>query len=643
LFVVSGKIDISHCLKMFKEIKRLLQLSIRALRMFGWRFLIKEIVRYLLHGPAVDNNLSTNKINYLKTYSSEQIKTLLDSFVVSPKISIVTPVYNVAPSYLNECIQSVIDQYYTNWELCLYDDCSTNNTETKSCLENWIDKDARIKVQFGKTNKHISEASNIAIAMSTGDYIGLLDHDDRLAPEALLEVVSAINNHPLAELIYSDEDLINPEGEYCNPHFKPDFNLSLLLSHNYITHFTVIKKDTGDKVGWFRKGLEGAQDHDLLLRVIEKTSQIIHIPQILYHWRQTETSTALNYNEKSYADKASQKALSDYAQRNGIEAKILNGPGSGAYRFKRKITTNKKVSIVIPFKDQVNLLKECVTSILKKTNYENYEIILVSNNSSKSETKKYLDSVSRNNKKIRVLEYNNPFNYSAINNWAVKQASGEFILLLNNDIKAINEEWLESMLEHIQQDNVGIVGAKLLYADNTIQHAGVIIGIAGIAGHSHRFFPDSTNGYYYRPSVIQNLSAVTGACLLTKKKLWEEVKGLDETNFEIAFNDIDYCLKIRKLGYDIVYTPYAKLYHYESKSRGPEDTPLKRERFNKECKRLIEKWGTNCFIDPFYNINLTLDYENFNLKKHISPDNQTDSNTFNQDQQYNHTRFDQHI
>jgi GT2 family glycosyltransferase len=598
---------------MLKEIKRLIHLSIRTLKIFGWSFLIKEIIRYLLHGPLNNIDQPGNKIDYIKTYSSEQIKTLLDSFTLTPNISIITPVYNVAPFYLNECVQSVIDQYYTNWELCLYDDCSTK-IETKNCLENWIGKDARIKVQFGATNKHISFASNTAIAMSSGDYIGLLDHDDRLAPEALLEVVSAINRHQAVELFYSDEDLINPEGEYCNPHFKPDFNLSLLLSHNYITHFTVIKKETGDRVGWFREGLEGAQDHDLLLRVVENTNQIFHIPRILYHWRQTETSTALNYNEKSYADNASRKALSDYALRNGIEAEIHNGPGFGAYRFKRKIATNKKVSIIIPFKDQPKLLKECVTSIVKKTSYANYEILLVSNNSSKSETKKYLDLVSRNNQKIKVLEYNLPFNFSAINNWAVKQASGEYILLLNNDIKVISNDWLESMIEHIQQENVGVVGAKLLYADNTIQHAGVIVGIAGIAGHSHRFFPDSTNGYYYRPSVIQNLSAVTGACLLTKKELWNRVEGLDETNFKIAFNDIDYCLKIRKLGYDIVYTPYSKLYHYESKSRGPEDTPEKRERFKYECNLLIEKWGTNNFEDPFYNINLTLDFENFNLK-----------------------------
>jgi GT2 family glycosyltransferase len=322
----------------------------------------------------------------------------------------------------------------------------------------------------------------------------------------------------------------------------------------------------------------------------------------------------LNYNEKSYADRAARRALSDYAQRNGIEAELLDGPGLGVYRFKHKLITNEKVSIIIPFKDQPAYLKKCVQSILAKTAYPNIEVLLVSNNSTQKKTFKCIEQLKQHDSRIKVLEYNVPFNFSGINNWAVQQSSGEYILLLNNDVEAISEQWLEAMLEHIQQNRVGVVGAKLLYPDKTIQHAGVIIGIRGIAGHSHRFCPDTGIGYYYRPVVIQDLSAVTGACLLTRRSLWDKVGGLNEKNLKIAFNDIDYCLKIRKLGYDVVYTPYAKLLHYESKSRGLEDTPEKRKRFQEESKYLKQTWQTHQIPDPFYNVNLSLSVENFKLK-----------------------------
>jgi GT2 family glycosyltransferase len=597
------------------EIKRIVRLSWQTLKLFGVGFLLKEVIRYLRFGPLPVYNSDKYELfreTFLTNYTSEQIATMVEGFAHKPLISIITPVYNIDPKYLDLCIKSVLSQHYQNWELCLYDDCSTKE-ETRNCLREWIGVDHRIKVKLGNKNLHISLASNEAIGMSSGEYIALLDHDDELTPISLLEVVNEINKNPQTAVIYSDEDLIDEKSNYTSPHFKSDFNKALLLSHNYITHFLVVKRNVGEAIGWFRKGYEGSQDHDLLLRLIEKTSAIAHIPKILYHWRQTETSTAMNYTEKSYADDAAKKALADYAERNHIEAQILNGPGSGAYYFKRKIVTDKQVSIIIPFNDQVKLLKDCVESLIAKTNYPNLEILLVSNNSKERRTFRFLRRIEKIDSRIKVLEHNVPFNFSVINNWAVKQSRGEYILLLNNDMKVISTGWLEAMLEHIQQDNVGIVGAKLLYADNTVQHAGVIIGISGIAGHSHRFSPDTSNGYYYRPTVIQNLSAVTGACLLTKRELWDRVGGLEEEKFKVAFNDIDYCLKIRELGYDVVYTPYAKLYHYESKSRGPEDTPEKKERFRLESLNLIEKWHTNTLPDPYYNINLTHIYEDFSL------------------------------
>jgi len=576
----------------------------------------KRFFHYLSREKIISHDSSYNTFlmkNLLTSRHLNELKQEINRFSYQPTFSIIIPVYNVKPKWLNECIESVIKQVYPNWELCIYDDASTNN-ETINCLKKWEGKDGRIKVSFGKTNKHISLASNEAIKMADGEFIALLDNDDELSANALFEVVKVLNDNPEIDFIYSDEDFITPEGRYFQPHFKTDFNLSLLLSHNYITHFAVIRRKLGDEINWFRKGYEGAQDHDLFLRITERTRKIYHIPKILYHWRQSETSTSLNYNEKSYADKAARKALTDYATRNNIEMELLDGPGLGVYRFKRKIITKEKVSIIVPFKDQVDFLKDCIAGIIEKGGYPNWELLLISNNSENKETFTYLEKIKNSDHRIKVLEHNVPFNFSAINNWAIEQCEGKYILLLNNDIKAISDGWLNAMVEHIQLENVGIVGAKLLYSDDTIQHAGVIIGIQDVAGHSHKFYPDHSVGYFYRPVVIQELSAVTGACLLTKKELWNKVGGLNEINLKIAFNDIDYCLNVRSLGFDIVYTPYAKLYHYESKSRGLEDTPEKQKRFYSEVKFMIDKWETNRIPDPFYNVNLTLKSEDFKLK-----------------------------
>ncbi len=584
----------------WKELKRLIPLTYETYKTFGISTLLKEIKRYILHGPIIEGE-SKNK-------TKKNLKTLK----IKPKISIITSVFNIKPFLLDATIQSVIGQNYTNWELCLYDDCSTEG-KTLDCLQRWTEKDDRIKIQHGTNKKNISFASNNAIKMANGDFIGLLDSGDLLTPFTLLEIVKKVNEDNKVDFIYTDEDHIDSSEIYFKPHYKSDFNRSLLLSYNYISHFSVTRKDLGDKLGWFREDFDGAHEYDLFLRIIEKTNNILHIPRILYHCRQFSNNVSLKLNENSNEDIAARKALLDYSKRNCIEADIINGPELFTYRLKRKIITDKKVSIIIPFKDQVNYLRECVNSILEKTSYNNFEILLISNNSIEAETYDYLEIV-KNNPRIRIMEYNVPFNYSIINNWGVKQAKGDYILLLNNDIKVISDEWMEAMLEHIQMDSVGIVGAKLLYEDNTIQHAGVIIGLGGVAGHSHKFLPDNRLGYFNRASVVQNLSAVTGACLLTKKEIWLKVGGLDEINFKIAFNDIDYCLKVRSLGYEIIYTPYAKLYHYESLSRGFEDTPEKQMRFSSECQMMVQKWNTRVIPDPFYNINLTLDAEDFSFK-----------------------------
>ena len=520
-------------------------------------------------------------------------------------ISIVTPVYNVDPKWLDLCIKSVLNQTYQHWQLCLYDDRSTNQ-ETIDCLKKWdAVGDPRIRIGYGKENVNISGATNGAIALADGDYITFLDNDDELTPDAIYVVVQYLNAYPDTTILYSDEDKYEMTGHRTGPYFKSDFNLDLLRSNNYFTHLTVIRKDIGDKIEWLKLGYEGAQDHDLVLRVIDVVdhSTIRHIPEVLYHWRKIPTSTAGNYGAKDYAYQAGVRALEDHMERNGIYGRIEKGMWGGAYRMLREIHNPKKVSIIIPFKDHIHFLERLIPSIEDNTLYPSYEILLINNQSEKEETLDFLSTLSHDNTNIKVLDYDYPFNYAAMNNWAVTQADGDYIMLLNNDMEVITEGWLSNMVEHIQRDEVGAVGCKLLYEDNTLQHAGVLMGINGSAGHA---FKGQTNGtHYFNMGVIKNVSGVTGACLLTKKELYLELGGLDEKLFKVAYNDVDYCLKLREKGFLIVYTPYTELYHYESKSRGYEDTPEKEARHLQEKEALQKKWGQQCLVDPYYNPNLS--------------------------------------
>lgn len=540
----------------------------------------------------------------------EEIKKIINEFKLQPKISLLTPVYNCPPEFLKACVDSVLAQSYTEWELCLYDDFSTN-PETINYLISIQNKHDRIKVKFGQSNLHIAEATNQCFEMSTGNYIALLDHDDTLHPHALYEIVSFVNKNPDIDFIYSDEDKISVEGVQTDPYFKSDFNIDLFLSNNYLNHFSVFKTEIFKQAGKFRKGFEGSQDYDLFLRILSITKKFGHIPKVLYHWRKVPGSTADTYQSKSYPEKAALKALTEYIQREKIDGVIEKGFFPGCFRLKRTIKTKPKVSIIIPFRDEVTMLKDCLKSIWLNTEYNNYEIILVNNQSTKEETLNYLNNIKT---QVTVLDYNQPFNYSAINNFAVKHAKGEVLLFLNNDIEAREKGWLEAMIEHIERPEIGAVGAKLSYPDNTLQHAGVVLGINGVAGHVHKHLPSISPGYFMRANAIQNLSACTAACLMVKKAVFEKIGGFNEKNLTIAFNDIDLCLEIRKLGYKITYTPYAHLTHYESKSRGFEDTPEKIKRFESEIKFMQQKWGETLFSDPYYNPNLTLNKEDFSLK-----------------------------
>ena len=541
----------------------------------------------------------------------ENIKNELNAFVKKPLISVVMPVYNVAPEWLELAVSSLEKQWYTNWELCIADDKSTNE-ETVNYLKSL--NNPKIKTIFLDKNVNISGASNAALSLAKGEYIALMDNDDELTPDALYEVVKAINEKD-AEFIYSDEDKLEMDGRFSEPHFKPDYAPDMFLSQNYISHLGVIKTELITKVNGWEIGLEGAQDYDLYLKVLEHTDRVVHVSKVLYHWRKIPGSTAAEFSDKSYAQEAGMNALSNAMKRRGITTKVENGKYPGTYKVNYDIIGEPLVSIVIPFKDMPELLDMSINSVLEKSTYQNYEIIGVSNNSEEKETFEMMALLEKKDARVKFVEYNEPFNYSAINNYAVNNyAKGEYIVLMNNDIEIITAEWMEELLMHSQRSDIGVVGAKLYYPDDSIQHAGVIIGIGGIAGHSHKYFKKDIVGYFTRLHLIQNLSANTAALFMVKKTIFEELNGLNEKNLSIAFNDVDFCLRVQEKGYLNLFTPYCEAYHHESISRGAEDNPEKVERFNSEVDYMNERHQKILKEgDPFYNVNLTLDREDFGI------------------------------
>ncbi|MEX1188179.1 MAG: glycosyltransferase family 2 protein [Bacteroidia bacterium] len=535
------------------------------------------------------------------------------------KFSVLVPVYNTNPEYLRQCIESVLSQTYPNWELCIVDDCSSRQ-ETKDELELISRLDSRIKVLYRKTNGHISIATNDALELATGDRVCFLDHDDVLPAHALQTLSIELLKNPNLLLIYSDEDFINSEGNRINPHFKTDWNKTLLYSHNYITHFVCVTASRARAIGGLRIGTEGAQDYDFLLRYTEDLlpSQIYHIPEILYHWRKSETSVAGSSDAKPYTVASGLKALTDHFIVSNKQVTIEKLAQDNFFLVRPKTDEQEPlISIIIPTKNCASLPKRCIESIYSKTTYKNYEIIIVDNGSNDYETLYYLKSLkksSMSSKAIRILQLDIPFNYSKLNNYAFEQSNGDLVCLLNNDTEVIEPEWLTIMQEHAISTETGCVGAKLLYKDNTLQHAGIILSLGGIAGHSHKGLPNDSLGYFMRPHLTQELSAVTGACLLVRSEVFRAVNGLDETLFAIAYNDVDFCLKVKSLGLKNIYCPNAVLYHHESKSRGYEDTPEKLLRFQREQTNLVHTWGDLLKEDSCYNPNLTKDKEDFSIR-----------------------------
>lgn len=584
---------------------------------------IKKGILYFKHfGPRefwvrLTERFQTDDVNYEEWYRNhrpaeeELERQSKEKFAYMPLISILVPVYNTPDDFLKQMIQSVRRQTYANWELCIAN-ANPSNEAVGAILRIAAEKDNRIRVTDVPENEGIAQNTNAALEIASGEYVGLLDHDDLLTKDALYEVVKILNQLNRPEMIYSDEDKVTTDlSEHFQPYMKPDFNLDLLRANNYICHFFVAKKSLIEDVGAFRGEFNGAQDYDLILRCSEQAKGIAHIPRILYHWRVHKASTADNPASKMYAFDAGKRAIESHLKRCGQEGQVFHAKDLGYYRVKYKVKGNPMVSIIIPNKDETESLDKCLRSI-EKSSYKNYEIIVVENNSEKDETFAYYKKIE--SKGVKVVYWEKGFNYSAINNYGVSYAKGDYILLLNNDVEVITSDWMEEMLGNCQRKEVGIVGVKLYYPDDTVQHAGIIVGIGGIAGNIFVGLPRRYTGYFHKASVQQDLSAVTAACMMVKRSVYEAVKGLDE-NLQVAFNDVDFCLRVRKAGYLVVYDPYAELYHYESKTRGAEDTKEKVRRFQGEIEYMrshhldILKNG-----DPMYNRNLTLTKWDYSLK-----------------------------
>ncbi len=523
------------------------------------------------------------------------------AFDYQPCVSIITPVFNTPVSWLEECVQSVLEQVYEKWELLLIDD-NSDDAELAKFLPELAARDPRIILGRIDRRGGISEASNRGLELAKGEFIGFLDHDDLLEPDALFQHVKWLQDHRDADLIYSDEDKLTEEG-LDSPIFKPDWSPDYFLSCNYICHFTLIRADVLEQVGGFRSEFDGAQDYDLFLRVIERTTRIDHIPRVLYHWRRSPASTADNIRRKPGSLETGRLALEAHLERQAARGHVTVDWRTHAYWIKRDLAEPKPVTIIIPVRDGVELLARCLDSITRETTYAPYEIVIVDNDSQTEEARAYLSGL-----KHRVLNYSGPFNYSAINNFAVEQTDSPWLLFLNNDTEVIDGDWLTTMAEHIQRPEVGAVGPRLLYPDDTVQHGGIVVGVGGIAEHAFRGFPAEAPGVCRQLQVTRNYSAVTGACLLTRRDVFEQVGGFDEERLPVTFNDVDLCLKIRRAGYLVVYTPFARLYHHESATRRRTVEP-------RETGVMRERWAAVLDDDPYYNRNLSRERADFSLGK----------------------------
>ena len=596
-------------------------------------FILKSKISIAIHtaGPArklVDfyrekkNNVITYESWYRKNCATkdELKKQRNENFSIdAPKFSVLVPLYNTPLNFLDEMIESVIKQTYGNWELCLADGSDEAHIqEVYQEVKKYQKKDARIKYKKLESNEGISGNTNEALKMATGDFIALFDHDDLLTEDALYNFAKAILDNKDVDCIYSDEDKIDSDtGKLFDPHFKPDYNIDMLCSVNYICHLFAVRKELTDKYGGFRKEYDGSQDHDFILRMTEKSRNTVHIPKILYHWRSHANSTSENPESKMYAFESGKRAILGHYERIWPELKIdriENGISLGIYHTIWHFDEYPLISVIIPNMDHTEDLDKAIRSMNEKGTWPNLEFIVVENNSQKKETFEYYEKIQKEYSNVKVVKYTGKFNYSKINNFGVKYAQGEYYLLMNNDIELIAPDSVKEMMGYCQREDVGIVGARLLYEDDTIQHAGVIVGI-GVADHIFKNQISEVGTYFNRAMIAQDYSAVTAAVLLVKKSLFDELHGLDES-FEVAFNDIDFCLRAREKNKLVVYNPYACFHHYESKTRGKDQNLEKNNRYMSEVNRFMSRWDKyykHC--DPFYNPNLSLMNTDCSYKK----------------------------
>ena len=578
---------------------------------------VKRFIRHVVSKLFRMDEMSYNRFRKKNKLTNQEIeKQREEVFGHMPLISILVPLYCTPMEYLKALVESVQQQTYKKWELCLSDGSGKGKMDI-SYIEECMKQDGRIKLVQSEKPLPIAENTNRALEIAKGDFIAFVDHDDFLEIDTLYECVKVINENPDTEIIYTDEDKVSMNGKvFYQPHFKSDFNLDLLRSMNYICHFFVVKRNVQEQVGQLRQEYNGAQDYDFVLRCIEKSKHIYHISKVLYHWRAHQDSTAENPESKRYAFEAGIRALEAHLKRSRIKGTVTMTEQYGLYRVRYELDKTPLISILIPNKDHVNDLKRCVQSLYKKSNYSNFEIIIIENGSVEDETFSYYNEVVTEHQNVQVVTWNDEkgFNFSALNNYGASYARGEYLLFLNNDTEILEENSVTEMVSHMNREEVGAVGARLYYEDGTVQHAGVIVGLGGIAGHAFREAAKCDGGYFFRSICVQDYSAVTAACMMMSKSLFEEIGGYDE-GLKVAFNDIDLCMKIRSKNKLIVYTPYAEFYHYESKSRGLEDTKEKVERFNSEVEYFAKKWKRELEAgDPYYNKNLTLEKHDFSLE-----------------------------
>lgn len=559
---------------------------------------IKSFIKILRRG-GTSSNLIDNQKCYQEWLEKNNNHIEIKKFSYNPLLSVIIPVYNVKREYLVECLESILKQSYPNFEIILIDD-NSSNIETLNTLKEY-ENNSKIKIKYRKTNGMISVASNDGIKLAKGEFLVLVDNDDKLDQNAFYYLVEALNKDKTLDFIYTDEDKMDIHGKYFEPHFKPDYSPDTLMGMNYICHLSCLRTILVREVGGFRKEYDGSQDYDLFLRILDKTKRIYHVPRILYHWRETPSSTSLALGNKSYAYIAGKKALEDTLKRRNIKGEVLDNPTSSTYLIKYK-HDNPKVSIIIPMKDKVNLTKVCIDSLYNKNTYKNFEIIIVDNNSTEEETLNYFNALKKEHDNVKILTIKEEFNYSRLNNLAIKETTGDYILLLNNDTEVLDKDFLDYMVGYASRDHVGCVGLKLLYKDLKVQHAGVVLGYGGVAGHVFVTASNKDIGIFNRLSMPYNYSAVTAACLLVKKSKYLEVGGFDE-NLKVALNDVDFNLKMLKKGYYNVCLNNISLLHYESKSRGYEVTKEQIERFQKEQDYMKKKWGKELENDKYFSSN----------------------------------------